>query len=133
MRFIRPQASHADLVLSVQPIHPRILDDLNGKQPLRLKLVIRSRHGLNEPSLIRVLVGTCGLHVDMLVGSDATEVELTMEGEASAQDIELAAQIICPRIFEFMDIKPNWQDGVIGLMQLITLSFINQALTKRFI
>jgi uridine kinase/uncharacterized membrane protein YtjA (UPF0391 family) len=133
VRFIRPQASHADLVLSVQPIHPRILDDLNGKQPLRLKLVIRSRHGLNEPSLIRVLVGTCGLHVDMLVGSDATEVELTMEGEASAQDIELAAQIICPRIFEFMDIQPNWQDGVIGLMQLITLSFINQALTKRFI
>jgi uridine kinase len=133
VRFIRPQASHADLVLSLQPIHPRILEDLNEKHPLRFKLVARSRHGLNELSLTRVLVGICGLHVDMGVNSDASEVELTIEGETSAQDIALAAQMICPRILEFLDIHPKWQDGVMGLMQLITLSHINQALTKRFI
>ena len=133
VRFIRPQASHADLVLSLQPIHPRILEDLNGKHPLRFKVVARSRHGLNEQSLTRVLVGICGLHVDLVVSSDASEVELTIEGETSAQDIALAAQMICPRIFEFLDINPQWQDGVIGLMQLICLSHINQALTKRFI
>ena len=132
-RFIRPQASYADLVLSLMPIHPRILEDLNEKHPLRFKVVARSRHGLNEQSLTRVLVGICGLHVDMVVSSDASEVELTIEGETSAQDIELAAQMICPRIFEFLDIHPKWQDGVMGLMQLITLSHINQALTKRFI
>jgi hypothetical protein len=132
-RFIVPQASHADLVLSLQPIHPRILEDLNGKHPLRFKLVARSLHGISELSLTRVLVGICGLHVDMVVSSDASEVELTIEGETSAQDIELAAQMICPRIFEFLDIYPKWQDGVMGLMQLITLSHINQALTKRFI
>lgn len=133
VRFIRPQATHADLVLSLQPIHPRILEDLNGKHPLRFKLVARSHHGINELSLTRVLVGICGLHVDMLVSRDASEVELTIEGETSAQDIALAAQMICPRIFEFLDIHPKWQDGVMGLMQLITLSHINQALTKRFI
>ena len=133
VRFIRPQASNADLVLSLQPIHPRILEDLNGKHPLRYKLVARSCHGLNELSLTRVLVGICGLHVDMVVRSDASEVELTIEGEASAEDIAMAAQMICPRIFEFLDIHPKWQDGVMGLMQLITLSHINQALTKRFI
>lgn len=133
VHFIRPQASYADLVLSLQPIHPRILKDPTGEHPLRLKLVARSCHGLNELSLTRVLVGICGLHVDMMVSNDASEVELTIEGEASAQDIELAAQMICPRIFEFLDIHPKWQEGVIGLMQLITLSHINQALTKRFI
>ena len=133
VRFIRPQESNADLVLSLQPIHPLILKDLNGKHPLRYKLVARSCHGLNEISLTRVLVGICGLHVDMMVSGDASEVELTIEGEASAQDIAMAAQMICPRIFEFLDIHPKWQDGVMGLMQLITLSHINQALTKRFI
>ena len=132
-RFVRPQESHADLVLSLQPIHPRILEDLNGKHPLRFKLVVRSRHGLNELSLTRVLVGVCGLHVDMVASNDACEVELTIEGETSAQDISLAAKMVCPRIFEFLDIHPNWQDGVLGLMQLITLSHINQAMTKRFI
>lgn len=133
VRFIRPQASHADLVLSLQPIHPRILDDINGKHPLRFKLVARSRYGINELSLTRILVGICGLHVDIAASSDASKVELTIEGETSAQDIALAAKMICPRIFEFLDIHPKWQDGVIGLMQLITLSHINQALTKRFI
>jgi uridine kinase len=133
VRFIRPQASHADLVLSLQPIHPRILENLNGKHPLRFKVVARSRHGFNEQSLNKVLVGICGLHVDMVVSNDASEVELTIEGETSAQDIALAAQMICPRIFEFLDINPQWQDGVMGLMQLICLSHINQALTKRFI
>lgn len=132
-RFVRPQESHADLVLSLQPIHPRMLEDLNGKHPLRYKLVVRSRHGLNELSLTRVLIGVCGLHVDMVTSNDACEVELTIEGETFAEDISMAAKMICPRIFEFLDIHPDWQDGVLGLMQLITLSHINQALTKRFI
>lgn len=132
-RFIRPQASHADLVLSLQPIHPRMLDTMKGKSELRFKLVVRSRHGLNELSLTRVLVGICGLHVDMQVSPDGYEVELAIEGETSAQDIEMAARMISPRIFEFLDLQPEWKDGVMGLMQLVTLSHINQALTKRFI
>jgi uridine kinase len=132
-RFIRPQASNADLVLSLQPIYPQILEKIHEKCTLRFKLVARSRHGLNEMSLMRVLVGVCGLHVDMLTGNDTAEVEVTIEGETSAQDIALAAQMICPRILEFLDLTPKWQDGVMGLMQLITLSHIHQALTKRFI
>jgi uridine kinase len=132
-RFIRPQASHADLVLSLQPIHPRMLEELTGKHPLRFKLVTRSRHGLNERSLTRQLVGICGLHVDMVVNQNASEVEFTIEGETSAQDIALAAQMICPHIFEFLDIHPKWQDGVTGLMQLITISHINQSLLRRLI
>jgi uridine kinase len=132
-RFIRPQAAHADLILSLQPIHPLVLGSLGDKHPLRLKLVVRTRHGLNEISLNRVLVGVCGLHVDMTSDSDVPEVVLTIEGETSAEDIFLAAQMLCPRVLEFLDIQPKWQAGVIGLMQLITLSHINQAMTKRFI
>lgn len=132
-RFIRPQAAHADLALSLQPIHPRMLEEANDRHPLRFKLVARSRHGLNELLLTRVLVGVCGLHVDVIVSDEAGEVELVIEGETSADDIALAAQMICPRILEFLDIKPAWKDGMVGLMQLITLSHVNQALTKRFI
>ncbi len=132
-RFIRPQAAHADLVFSLQPIHPRMLEDAKGKDPLRFKLVVRSQNGLNELSLMRVVVGVCGLHADVVTSNGAAAVELTIEGETSAEDIALAAKILCPRILEFLDIEPKWCDGVAGLMQLITLSHINQALTKRFI
>ena len=58
---------------------------------------------------------------------------ITIEGETSAADIEMAAKILCPNLLEFLDITPKWQDGVLGLMQLITLSHISQVLTKRFI
>lgn len=133
VRFIRPQVAYADLVLSLQPVHPRILTKTDGQHPLRFKLVARTRHGLNEIALIRVLVGVCGLHVDMTVNNDGSEIVLTMEGDASAADIAMAAQILCPRALEFLDIEPKWQDGVMGLMQVITLSHINQSLTKRFI
>lgn len=132
-RFIRPQAEYADLVLSLQPIHPRMLDEVDERHPLRFKLVARSRHGLNELLLRRVLVGVCGLHVDVITRNDAGEVELVIEGETSAQDMALAAQMVCPRILEFLDIQPDWKDGMAGLMQLIALSHVNQALMKRFI
>jgi uridine kinase len=132
-RFIRPQSNHADLILSLQPIHSRMLEDLDDKHPLRLKLVVNTRNGFNELSIHRVLVGVCGLHVDIVVGKDGTGVNMTIEGEVSSADIAMAAEILCPRVLEFLDIPPKWQDGMLGLMQLITLSHISQSLTKRFV
>ena len=130
-KFIRPQAAAADLLLSLQPIHPRMLEEGGG--PLRFKLVTRSRNSLNELSLMRALVGTCGLHVDVLDSGQTAESRLSIEGEATAQDIALAAKMLCPRTLEFLDINPDWQDGVLGLMQLFAVSHIDQALTERFI
>lgn len=132
-RFIRPQADHADLILSLQPIHSQMLAELDGKHPLRLKLVVETKNAFNELSIHRVLVGVCGLHVDIVVVNDDADVKMTIEGEVSSADIAMAAEILCPRVQEFLDIPPNWRDGMLGLMQLITLSHISQALTKRVI
>jgi len=131
--FIRPQSAFADLTLALQPIHPRLLESLDHKQALRLKLVVRTKRGFNELSLNRILVGVCGLHVDIVLNEDSTQIQMTIEGESSSEDIQLAATMLCPRALEFLDIRPKWQDGMLGLMQLITLSHINQALTKRFL
>ena len=137
-KYIRPQAAFADLTFSLQPIHAAMLDRLagvqdrlNDKAPLRLKLVARTKNGLNELSLNRVLVGICGLHVEMKLDENGSELQI--EGETSAEDVAMAAELLCPRVFEFLDTRPKWQDGVGGLMQLITLTHINQALTKRIL
>jgi uridine kinase len=132
-RFIRPQAAHADLIFSLQPIHPAMLHDLDNRHPLRLKLVVTTRHGFNELSLIRTLVGVCGLHVDINVSQAGAEVKMTIEGETTAADVALAAERLCPSVLEFLDIAPQWQDGMTGIMQLITLTNISQVMTKRFI
>ncbi|WP_374591760.1 uridine kinase [Aquabacterium sp.] len=132
-RFIRPQAQHADLVMSLQPIHPRLLELDDAKQ-MRFKLQARSRQGLHEGSLARVLTGVCGLHVDMsLVDDSEHETELVIEGETTAEDVAMAAQMLFPEMLVFLDTKPKWKDGVLGLMQLIALSHIQQALKKRFL
>lgn len=136
-KFIRPQAAFADLIFSLRPIHFSALADMQNTSFMeglpRLKLIVKSRHGFNELSLKRVLIGVCGLHADMNANNDASEIELSIEGDTTAQDIQMAAKIICPKVFEFLDLQPEWQNGVLGLMQLITLSHINQALTRRFI
>lgn len=129
-KFIRPQSASADLIFSVQPIHPRILEE-STKHPLRFKLEVRSRNGYDTVSLMRTLIGVCGLHLDVLYSDNNSETVLTIEGESKAEDIELAAKVICPSVFEFLDVAPKWQDGVLGLMQLFTLSHINQELKKR--
>jgi len=131
-KFIRSQKRHADLVLSLQPIHHQILDDPGGDPRKQLKVVATTFNGISELTLNRVLVGLCGLHVDMMISNDGSEVSMTVEGEASKEDIGMAAKVICPNIFEFFDISPKWCDGVLGIMQLIAVSHINQVLTQRF-
>jgi len=132
-RFVRPQSSYADLIFSLQPIRPKLLNELDDNQAPKMKLVAKTRLGLNEVSLNRVLVGVCGLHVDMNINENSTEVEIMIEGDSSPEDIQMAAGILCPQIIEFLDMHPKWEGGVNGLMQLITLSHFNQILTKRLI
>ena len=132
-RFIRPQKRYADLILSLCPIRPSSLSESNLDVSRQLKVVATTRNGLSELTLNRVLVGLCGLHVDVVVSSDGSEVNMTIEGDTSKEDIAMAANIICPNIFQFFDISPQWRDGVLGVMQLIAISHINQILSKRFI
>ncbi|MDR1310932.1 MAG: uridine kinase, partial [Burkholderiaceae bacterium] len=95
-QFIRPQAKYADLVLSLQPIHHDMLANTADALTPRLRLLVRSRIGFNEATFSRVLVGFCGLHVDMQTYVDTAEVACMGEGEVSAQEIALSAQMICP-------------------------------------
>ncbi len=132
-RYIRPQSNHADLTFALRPIHVQLLEKHDQDQPIRLRLGVKTRHGFNEISLHRVLVGICGLHVDMDVSSDSAEVQITIDGDISATDISIAAKILCPQVFEFLDINPQWKDGMLGVMQLITISKISQVLNKRFL
>jgi hypothetical protein len=120
-------------MLSLRPIHPGLLTRSDSNQPIRMKLVVSTQKGFNELSTHRILVGVCGLHVDVEVNDRDSSVRMTIEGEASGADIAMAADLLCPRVLEFLDISPQWQDGMLGLMQLFILSHVNQALTKRFI
>jgi hypothetical protein len=109
------------------------LEDQIDPKSLHLKLKVRSRQGFNELSLKRVLVGICGLHVEVEHNPMNSEVTLLIEGECHADDVAIATRTLYPNIFDFLDFQPQWHNGITGLLQIVTISHIHQALTKRFI
>lgn len=133
-RFIRPQREHAQLVLSLCPVHPGMLS--SGREPseIRYKLVVRAHQGFHEETLVRTLVAICGLHLDMVLGSgDDAVVEMSIEGDMHAEDMELAAKTLVPQLLPLLKRPPQWHDGVQGLMQLIVLAHLNEAVRRRLL
>ena len=73
----------------------------------------------------------CGLHVDMSIGEDNSGVELRIEGDLQPEDLEVAAGQLVPHLEELMALDARWESGMIGLMQLITLVEVAEALRAR--
>ena len=134
-KFIKKQRKDADLILSLQSDRMNILDNVDEEfeQNIPLKLSITSKQEFNELSLRRILIGVNGLNVDMNINEKTSDIELIIEGDSKGEDISEAIKILSPNILEFLDLNPRWSDGMLGIMQLIVLSHMNQALTKRFI
>ena len=131
--YIRPQMEEADIVLSLRPVRPSSLGSLRNEQSIRLKVVALSRNGMADLALIRVLIGVCGLHVDHSITGISGESQMSIEGDVDAEDIRLAAESLCPRMIEFLDDFPIWHDGMQGVMQLLALVHINEALNRRLV
>ncbi|MDB9770463.1 uridine kinase, partial [Gammaproteobacteria bacterium] len=133
IKFIKNQSTHADLILSLSTtsILPKDLNDFSEDQPLNLKLNVKSRMEFNEFSLRRVLIGVCGLKVDII--NNDSSFELDIEGEIKGEVIAEAFELLFPELIEFLRVDPQWSNGTIGLMQLIVLSHMNQAFKKRTI
>jgi uridine kinase len=133
VQFVRPQAGHADLILSLETAQPERLATASDPSALPMKLVVQTRRGFSERSLVRTLVGICGLHVDSQALPDGLMNQLTIEGDVSGADLAWAARTLCPYALEFLDLEPHWAPGALGLMQLVTLSHINQSMTRTLI
>jgi hypothetical protein len=132
-RFIQSQASHADLVFSLQPVQPAGPGDSPDLAAVKLKLVVRSGHILYEQMLRRILVGILGLGLDVGPERESGEIVLSVEGDLKADDVALAAGLLCPDMLDFLDVRPLWRDGLSGVMQLVVLAHINQTLRKQLL
>ena len=123
----------ADLIFSLKPAASHLLKVKKDKKLPPLKLVVRSPYGINESTITHTLISLSSVKVDRNIKSGSNGFELTIEGDISSEDIAMLVKKVCPRILEFLDIKPKWNDGYLGLMQFFTLSHINQSLNKRLL
>ena len=131
-RFVRPQINNADLVLALEPLNPTILHTHEiDEQSLKLRIRVQLNHDTPYEHLVRTLVAVCGLHVDVDLNDLNGPVEIAIEGDVVAEDIELAAATIAEDLEHLLSLEPIWLDGPLGLMQLFVLNQIVHNLRRR--
>ncbi len=130
-RYIHPQRIAADLILKLRPVNRQQLESAASPHDIPLKLSAHIRNGTYHERLARILIGVCGLHLDIELAEDSEEVGMTIEGDVSAEDIALAAISLAPNLQEMLDIYPCWEDGMTGIMQLMVLLQIEESLKNR--
>ena len=126
-KYIQPQAERADVIFTILPVNPNdISHELSNEIKLKLRVIIKSCPYYSE--LIRALTGVCNLHVNLNDINDIGGVDIEIQGEIERDDIHLATQMIAPHIDELIDTKEGFSNGILGIMELITLVEINDDL-----
>lgn len=78
-----------------------------------------------------MLIGVCGMRVDLEFGAEAAESRLLVEGDVTAADIDLAVRKLAPEMSELLTLVPKWHDGMVGVMQLVSVVYLSDALRRR--
>jgi uridine kinase len=131
VRFVHPQAAAADIVFSLEPVNPDSIADLHASGDPELRISITLRGGVYQERLVRILIGLCGLHVDCAWLPEAGGIRIMIEGFADAEDIAMAAGLLIPHMDELLALIPEWRGGMIGIMQLVTLVHVSEAIRER--
>jgi uridine kinase len=130
-RFIKPQGEHADVVFRIEPVKPLEQSDYTSLDDVQMQLRISLRGSLYHEQLARLLIGGCGLGVDSDLNDSDYSIELLVNGSAFASDIAEVARRLVPQSEELIDVEPVWQDGMIGVMQLVVMAQAAQVLRDR--
>jgi uridine kinase len=130
-RFIKPQSKHADIVFHIEPVRPGQLKGDTPSEDIHLQLRLSLRRSLYHEQLVCLLVGGCGLQVVEDLDDVNSSIELLVSGIAHADDLGAVARRLIPQSEELLDIEPTWQDGMIGVMQLVVMAEAAQVLRER--
>ena len=129
-KYILNFSNHADLVFKISPVNVNLNNqNLDRKFKPRLKLSVILENGLYHNELTGNLISLCGNQVDV-EQKDYDSVKLTIEGDITKEDIEAVAFRLIPNIEDLLGYNCSWQDGVNGLMQLITLIHLSNLMNE---
>ena len=129
-KYIKPQASRADVVFTFLLINLELFEQ-DQVLDSNIKLRIRIRNGIYYQELVKVLIGVCGLQVNIDSVDERGEIVLEISGEVLSEDIRLAVNMLVPHMDELLDFSAEFTDGLYGIMQIITLMEIDEALRRR--
>ena len=128
-KYIEPQKENADINFKILPIKQENNTDLPLEKNLKLKVKIKN--GAYYQELLRVLIGVCGLQVNIEEFDEKGDIELDIQGDVQPEDLQLASGMITPHLGEFIVEEGGFNPGMTGVMQLIAMIEIDQALRNR--
>jgi uridine kinase len=129
-KYIKPQAARADVVFTFLPINMELFEQ-DQVIDSNIKLRVCIRNGIYYQELVRILIGVCGLQVNLDSVDERGEVILEISGDVLSDDIHLAVNMLVPHMDELLDFSAEFTDGLYGIMQIITLMEIDEALRRR--
>ena len=129
-KYIKPQSKRADVVFTLLPVNFELLDQEHSLNS-NLKVRVCIRNGIYYDELVRILIGVCGLQVNVDSIDERGEVILEVSGDVSPEDISLAIHLLVPHMEELFDFSPEFSSGVQGIMQIIALMEMDEALKRR--
>ena len=92
---------------------------------------VKISNGAYYQELLRVLIGVCGLQVNIEEFDEKGNIELDIQGDVQSEDLQLASSMIAPHLDEFIVEEEGFKQGMMGIMQLIAMIEIDQALRNR--
>jgi len=129
-KYIKPQSVRADVVFTLLPINIELFEQ-DQVIDSNIKLRVCLRNGIYYQELVRILIGVCGLQVNLDSVDERGEVILEISGDVLSDDIYLAVNMLVPHMDELLDFSAEFTDGLYGIMQIITLMEIDEALRRR--
>ncbi|MDA8691941.1 hypothetical protein N9M18_02295 [Candidatus Pseudothioglobus singularis] len=129
-KYIQPQGSRSDIVFKLMPINIELVDkDYSIDSNLKIKITIKN--GVYYDELVRVLIGVCGLQVNIDSIDEKGEVVLEVSGDLASEDASLAVGILIPHMKELFYFSAKFEAGTLGIMQILTLLELDEALKRR--
>ena len=119
-----------DVVFQMLLINSDLSDEIESLFS-NVKLKISMRNGIYYQELVRVLIGVCALQVNIDSLDENGAVVLEISGDVVSDDIALAMSILLPNMEELLDFSAKFENGIGGIMQLITLMEVDEALKRR--
>jgi phosphoribulokinase len=127
-KFIAPQKDTADLVFRIESLPS---EDDKGFVNAEFVITVTSNLGMDFQEMRRVLVSLA--QVDFIENDSdfADRPSVTISGNLSSLEIEAAVSVLAPRVLEFCASKPIWNDGALGIMQVVFFAQLEHVLVKR--
>ena len=73
----------------------------------------------------------CGLHVNIESIDEKGKVVIEISGDVDSEDTKLAVHVLLPHMEELLGYGNKFGSGTLGIMQIITLMEIDEALKRR--